>query len=210
MHYLEAIAILRLSQAESWDELTIKQSWKQMVKTTHPDKNISGNTDATLKTQRLNEAKDILISRITNNDQKKKREDDEERLVCKKELAEAEAKLAAEREMSLERRRERYTKNRRRRLPSARVHKSLNSYKEGRDLVNEMKNFFRDNFMLEASNQLKVSDIQDLFVKTRYHTTQLEINLFKRNSKKIFIETWPTSIYSRKKDKRCFLHVRAK
>ena len=86
MHYLEAIAILRLSQAESWDELTIKQSWKQMVKKTHPDKHISGNANATFKTQQLNEAKDILISRMTNNYDKRRREDDEERLA---KLAEA-------------------------------------------------------------------------------------------------------------------------
>jgi hypothetical protein len=232
MHYLEAIAVLGLSWAESQDELRIKRSWKQMVKKTHPDKNISENANATLKTQQLNEAKDILISRITNNNDKKRRDDEEERLAKLAEakakqaaeeekkreneeerlvkLAEAKAKQAVEREAILESRRERYIKNRKKRLPSARIHKTLSDYKEGRDLVDEMKNFFRNNFMMEASNQLEVSDILDLFVKSRYHTTELEIKLFKRHSKRIFIETWPTSIYSRKKFKRCFLHVRAK
>ena len=207
MHYPEAIAVLGLSWAESCDELRIKRSWKQMVKKTHPDKNISGNAYATLKTQQLNEARDILISRITNNSDKKIREDEEERLA---KLAETEAKQAAEREKILESRRERYSKNRRKRLPSARIHKKLTDYKEGRDLVNEMRNFFQNNFMLEARNQLEVSDIQDLFVKSRYHTTELEINLFRRHSKRMFIETWPMSTYSRKKFKRCFLHVRVK
>ena len=232
MHCLEAIAVLGLSWAESWDELRIKRSWKQMVKKTHPDKNISGYAYATFKTQQLNEARDVLISRITNNIDKKKREDEEERLAKLAEvkakqaaeekkrredeeerlvkLAETEAKQAAEREMILKSRRERYTKIRSKRLPSARIHRKISDYSEGRDLVNEMKNFFRDNFILKASNQLEVSDIQDLFVKSRYHTTDLEINLFKRHSKRIFMETWPTSTYSRKKFKRCFLHVRAK
>ena len=128
-------------------------------------------------------------------------------------LAETELKQAAEREMILKSRRERCKKNlkkRRKRLPSARIHRKLSEYSEGRYLVNEIKSFFRDNFMLEASNQLEVSDIQDLFVRSRDHTTDLEINIFKRHGKRIFIETWPTSTYSRKKFKRCFLHVRAK
>jgi DnaJ-class molecular chaperone len=232
MHYLEAIAVLRLSLAESLDELRIRRSWKQMVKKTHPDKNISGNSNATLKTQQLNEAKDILISRMTDHSDKKRREDEEERLAKLAEteakqaaeekkrreveeeilakLAETEAKQAAEREMILKSRRKSCKKTRGKRLPSARIHRKSSDYREGRDLVNEMKNFFRDNFMLEASNQLEVSDIQVLFMRSRHSTTDLEINLFKRHSKRIFIETWPTSIYSRKKFKRCFLHVSAK
>jgi hypothetical protein len=207
MHYLEAITALGLSWAESRDELRIKRSWKQMVKKTHPDQNISENANATLKTQHLNEAKDILISRITNNNDKKRRDDEDERLA---KLAETEAKQAAEREMILKSRRERYTKIKRKRLPSDRIHRKISEYSEGRELVNEMKNFFRDNFILEASNKLEVSDILDFFVKSRYHITDLEINLFKRHSKRIFIETWPTSTYSRKKFKRCFLNVRVK
>ena len=93
MHYLEAIAVLRLSLAESLDELRIRRSWKQMVKKTHPDQNISENANATLKTQQLNEAKDILISRMTDHSDKKRREDEEERLA---KLAEAKAKQAVE------------------------------------------------------------------------------------------------------------------
>jgi curved DNA-binding protein CbpA len=210
MHYFEATAVLGLTLAESWDESKIKRSWKQMVKTTHPDKNISGNANATLKTQRLNEAKDILINRLTNNDDKKRREDDEEKVTREKELAETEAKQEAERQMKLEQRRERYAKNRRKRSPSARVHKTLTDYKEGKELANEIKNFFRENFKLEASNKLAVKDVLDLFVKSRYLTTRLEINLFKRHSKRIFLETWPSSIYSMCKNKRCFLHVTSK
>jgi DnaJ-class molecular chaperone len=210
MQYNEAIAVLGLTWAESWDESTIKRSWKKIVKTTHPDKHTAGSTNATLKTQQLNEAKDILIGRLTNNNDKKKREDDEERLTREKELAEADAKQETERQMKLEERRERYTKNRRKRLPSARVHKKMNDYKEGRDLVNEMKNFFRESFMPETSSKLAVSDVLEMFVNSRYHTTELEINLYKQHSKKLFLETWPASTYSRKIFKRCYLHVRAK
>jgi DnaJ-class molecular chaperone len=106
MHYNEAIAVLGLTWAESWDESTIKRSWKKIVKTTHPDKHTAGSTNATLKTQQLNEAKDILIGRLTNNNDKKKREDDEERLTREKELAEADSKQETERQMKLEERRD--------------------------------------------------------------------------------------------------------
>ena len=143
MHFSEAIVVLGLTWAESWNESKIKLYWKQMVKRTHPDKNISGNTTATHKTQQLNEAKDTLMSRLTNHDEKKIREAEEERLAREKELIEAKAKQNAERET----RRERFTKNRRKRLPFTRVHRKSEDNKEGNEFISEMLLFFKETRM---------------------------------------------------------------
>jgi curved DNA-binding protein CbpA len=206
MHYNEAIAVLKLTWFESWDESAIKRSWKKIVKTTHPDKHTPGSTNATLITQQLNEAKDTLIGRLTNHDDKKKREDEEERLAREKELAEIEAKHNAE----MDNRRERFTRNRRKRLPLTRVHRKSEDNKEGSELRSEMLKFFKENFLLSTASKIAVSEILNRFITSRYHTTKLEIDLSKRHCKRIFHAAWPTAVYYRNKDNRFFLYVDAK
>jgi hypothetical protein len=215
----EARLILGLTRAECRDPTVIKLVWKQMIKGIHPDKSRRGN--ATLETQTLNEAKDTLLNCFLDPDEKKRREDDEEHMAREKERAETEARRRAEKERfeqecaelyqkAIDARRERYSRNRRKRLPTARVHKKIDEYKEGKELVEEMQIFFKETFESDSCSKLFVSDIIDLFIKSGGHITVLKTNLFKRHSKRLFLASWPTSVYSMYKNKRCFLHVRVK
>ena len=226
----EAMAILDLTFTESLDEAKIKQAWKQKIKHAHPDKNNhlgrpeETEESATNATQSLNEARDVLLEPFKDSyHEKKRREDEEERVLNEKQRAEAEAKRQAE-DAEIEQKceashakakaikRENYNRNRRKRLPTSRVHTKITDYQEGKALVEEMQAFFRDRFKEPefSDDALLVSDILDLFIKSRDSTSILETNLFKRHAKRLFLAAWPNSSYSMCKNKRCFRNVCAK
>ena len=216
------MAILGLNFVDSLDESKIKQAWKQKVKYVHPDKSSQHSQEsATQATQRLNEAKDTLLKQFHDPFEQQCREDEEERAVREKQRAEAEARKAEEDARFRKKcddlfdrakaiRHERQIKNRRKRLPTARVHRKINDYQEGKALVEEMQKFFQDKFKEATNNVLWSSEILDLFVKSRDTTSTLEIHLFKRHAKKMFSIAWPHSAYSSSKNKRCFRHVGVK
>jgi hypothetical protein len=101
-------------------------------------------------------------------------------------------------------------KKRGKRAPEDRIHLNIGDYKEGRDLVKEMKTIFQERLVYTTGNKLLVSDVLDLFVKSRDHTSDLEINLFKRHSKKLLMAAWPEATYRMLNNKRCYMHVRVK
>jgi hypothetical protein len=217
MHQLEALSILGLRFTEIHDTSTILKAWKQRIRGTHPDKNHRGQENATEATQQLNEAKDTLLDIFNDPYEKKIKEDEEERVSREKEQAEREADNAELRQKCEDmynkmkaHRRENYSTNRKKRLPTTRVHRKINDYLEGKALVEEMQMFFREKFMEKVNSTLLVGDILYYFIKSRDHTTDLEANLFKRHSKKLFLSAWPGSKYSSCKNKRCFRHVCAK
>ncbi len=107
-----------------------------------------------------------------------------------------------------EERRERYARNRRKRAPDARVHRKIEEYKEGKELVKEMRTFFRAGFVENSQNKLPVQAVLDLFVKSRpVPTSELELNLYKRHSKRLFQEAWPNAVCSTLGNKRCYWNV---
>jgi hypothetical protein len=218
MYQSEAMLILGLKHTEIHDELKIKQAWKQKIRGIHPDKNHQLQENATKATQKLNEAKDTLLEKFIDLHQKKIYEDEEEHILHEKQQNEAEIRRQAEVSQLEEKcddiynkmkeiKRERYNKNRKKRLPSARVHKKINEYCEGKELVEEIQKFFQEEFKAEVNSTLLVSDMMDLFIKSRERTTALERNLFKRHSKKLFLALWPKATYSTNKNKRCFRNV---
>ncbi len=101
-------------------------------------------------------------------------------------------------------------KKRGKRAPEARVHRKTEDRGENRKMVQEMKTFFQERFTSYRHTTVMVSDVLDLFVKSRDHTSDLEINLFKRHSKKLFMAAWPEAIYYSSYTKRCYMHVRVK
>jgi hypothetical protein len=108
-------------------------------------------------------------------------------------------------------RRERYARNRRKRAPGERVHKKIEDYKEGKELVEEMRAFFREGFVDKFNHKLLVRAVMDIFIKSRAgQTSTLELNLFKRHSKRLFQEVWPGVVYSTLGNKRCYLNVSVK
>jgi curved DNA-binding protein CbpA len=218
----EAMVILGLTFVESLDEAKIKQVWKQKIKHVHPDKNKHTEQESsTNATQLLNEARDALLEPFHDSSYEKKRqEDEEEQVLREKRRAEAEAKRQAEdttfeqksgtshvKFTTNDNKRENLNKIRKKRLPTSRVHRNINEYKEGKALIEEMQTFFQDSFKEVPDNVLWVGDILDLFVKSRDSTSVLETNLFKRHAKQLFLTTWPNSSYSIHQNKRCFRDI---
>lgn len=216
MFSFEAMTILGLTCDESWDEKAIKRAWKLKIRLVHPDKNLQRNQESTKLSQQLNEAKDMLLQRISEcNDNEQEKADELERLARErraheKEMADLQAKTSEWEQMYAkmrEVRRENYARNRRKRAPEARVHRKIGDYKEGQALIQEMTTFFQNKFVSNPWNKLLVQDVLNLFVSSRESTSDLEKNLFKRHGKRLFLAAWPKAGYCTSKSKRCFWHV---
>ena len=214
----EAMSVLGLTVAESLDLSAVRRAWKQRVMKVHPDKSQMSNSDATKQTQRLNAAKEKLVARIQNPEkdaveeermasERKNRDEEERKRQARANLDAWNQKSKELREEKNVARREHFMQNRRKRAPESRVHRKTGDCREGRELVKEMKTFFQECFMYSQGNRLLVCDILELFVKSRRSTSVLEINFFKRNSKKLFMNAWPNAIYSTLSNKRCFMHA---
>ena len=78
-----------------------------------------------------------------------------------------------------------------------------------REFLEEMQNFFKYNFMHSPSNKLLVGDLMELFIEVR-PLSDMEKNLFKLHSPRLFRAAWPTAVSSRYKDQRCWLNVSEK
>ena len=216
MFSFEAMTILGLTCDESWDEKAIKRAWKLKIRLVHPDKNLQRNQESTKLSQQLNEAKDMLLHRISEcNDNEQEKADELERLererrAHEKEMADLQAKTSEWEQMYAkmrEVRRENYARNRKKRAPEARVHRKIGDYKEGQALIQEMTTFFQNAFVSNPWNKLLVQDVLNLFVSSRDSTSDLEKNLFKRHGKRLFLAAWPKAGYCTSKSKRCFWHV---
>ena len=68
MPWLEAMTILGLAYSDIQDLVAIRRAWKLQLRKCHPDKNQLTSGDATIQTQRVNEAKDVLVARTKEND----------------------------------------------------------------------------------------------------------------------------------------------
>jgi curved DNA-binding protein CbpA len=66
MNTIEAMTLLRLSYAECKDSAAIKRAWKLRMRVSHPDKNLHASEESTRLTQRINTAKDFLLTGISN------------------------------------------------------------------------------------------------------------------------------------------------
>ena len=116
---------------DSYNYEAIRAAWKAKLMQAHPDKN--GDATATLRAQRLNEAKDVLLSSFESELDKLLRAEEDERVAREKERAERERQQKVWDEQTKESRRERYSWNRKKRAPGTRVHRKLGDYKEGKE-----------------------------------------------------------------------------
>ena len=204
---LDALRVLGLTWDQRLNTNAIEQAWKRMIVRSHPDKN--RGQQATEQTQKLNSARDTLLYRLVDPEEKKRRESEEEALAREREKVALEARHREQMEREQKEKREMYTRNRRKRLPGTRAHRKSAESAEGNELMVEMEKFFRERFEMCKGDRLKTSEISALFVVSR-HMTDLESNLFKRHSKKIFKAAWPKAVYSMYKNQRCFLDVKAR
>jgi curved DNA-binding protein CbpA len=216
MQWLEAMTILGLTYSQIQDETAIRQAWKQSLLLFHPDKNRQAKDDATEQTQRLNEAKEVLHKKLSE-DKCDNISSMYERNLREREQVEAEAKRRQTEEdlkecekwakIRAEARRECYARKRKKRAPGARVHRKIDSYQEGKALVDEMNKFFQERLVSKPWNKILVKDILNNFVTSRNAATKLETNLFKRHNKKLILAIFPDVVYSTRKSQRCFLHL---
>jgi curved DNA-binding protein CbpA len=252
MFYLDAVEVLGLKYPDNRDISAINRAWRHLVKHTHPDKNASGM----IMTQRLNEARDILLASMEDEYAKKQREDEEERIASardeakrqqaahyayikrkhaerdeyikakqakrreeeeearrqqakRKEEEEEARRQQAQREEAIRKQKEAECKSKKP-VRLVRLHRKADQYPQGKELIEEMQKFFKNSFTSFSNNKLFVTEILELFIKSRDQTTDLEKNLFKRHSKKLFLSAWPSAVYFMYKNQRCFLNVGVK
>jgi len=210
MLFEEALILLGLSWSDCDNPKEINRAWKQKLLYVHPDKSKVRN--ATERTQRLNEAKDVLLAEFATEEDllaKEEQEAEEERAASEKEKAAFEQKcneMNQKAELDL---RERYTKNRRKRAEGSRIHRKIEDYPEGKALVEDMKTFFKDSFISESA-YVSMADIMLLFVKSRENTSDLEKRLFHRHAKRLFAAAWPSAHYTKHSNKWTFYGVTMK
>ncbi len=66
MNTIEAMTLLRLSYAECKNPAAIKRAWKIRMRVSHPDKNLHAGEEFTRLTQRINTAKDFLLTGLAS------------------------------------------------------------------------------------------------------------------------------------------------
>jgi len=121
-------------------------------------------------------------------------------------------KMKREEEEARELKRANFVKNRRPRAPGSRIHKKIEDYKEGRDLIEEFKAFFTSNVNEKEGSRVFCRDLFNAFTKSRKDqggvvTTKLEMEMFWRHGKRLFMTLFPNCKYTAYKHQRCYLHV---
>ena len=205
----EALALLGLSWRERDDKDAIRAAWKRKIRGAHPDRNAS--VHATRNAQILNEAKDVLLKMFEDVVDKKQREHEEERRAREQREHEEERRAREKEQAEAILRKAQFKNDETTRGTRGRVHRKLENYPEGRALIEEMKMFFKNNFVLRSyddfSDRLLVSDIMELFIQSRDQTSEVQRRLFQRHAKKMFQTIWPNAKYFQYSGKRCFLFM---
>jgi hypothetical protein len=120
-------------------------------------------------------------------------------------------KMKREEEEARELKRANFVKNRRPRAPGSRIHKKIEDYKEGRDLIEEFKAFFTSNVNEKEGSRVFSRDLFNAFTKSRKDrggvVTKLEMEMFWRHGKRLFMTLFPNCKYTAYKHQRCYLHV---
>jgi len=279
MDFYTALALLGISRQEKANAGIVRKAWKIKIAKAHPDKNHCPN--ALILSQRLNEAKDVLLDalkgendnaqkkeqekrdeemarqkelfqklvrerqrqteereklvrereqmqmeaeaeekkklacKIAEENAKKEKEEEEEKAKKQKEEEEEKAKKQKEEEeeeaMERERKRLNFIKNRRPRAPGSRIHKKIEDYPEGRELVKEFKNFFTFNVTEKAGDRVFCRDLFNAFIQYRLNrglsTSKLEMEMFWRHGKRMLMQMFPNCKHTAYKHQRCYLHI---
>ena len=134
-----------------------------------------------------------------------------EDIAKKKQEEDVMMKMKREEEEARELKRANFVKNRRPRAPGSRIHKKIEDYKEGRDLIEEFKAFFTSNVNEKEGSRVFSRDLFNAFTKSRKDrggvVTKLEMEMFWRHGKRLFMTLFPNCKYTAYKHQRCYLHV---
>lgn len=204
MYSYEAIRILGLSPSDMFDLSAIVSAWKRKIRHTHPDKN-GHALDATEKTQRLNEAKDVLV---------KENERVETEMATHSKAAREEdiRKFYDNMKAQAAQKRARYALNRKKRAPGTRAHRKAQACAEGMQLIQEMREFIKGRFQpsTDFNDIVMVGDLLTLFTDTRELSTDMEKNLFRRHARTLIQNAFPKASYTVSKNKRCYRFISLK
>jgi len=219
MLVLEALYRLGLKWEQQKDRTAILKAYKCKMLEFHPDKN--PNPLCTKIAQEINQAKDALLRELSDDDESSKTT---ENARCnedefKKKMAEWEEekrvweeKYDAMEKERIRKRRERYARNRKKRAPDSRIHRKIDTYPEGKKLIEDMTSFFEKN--LETSSNFAdyvyVSQLLEMFMRSRDSNSQLDNALFKRHCKTILAKVLPKAEYAQRKSKRCYVYLQMK
>jgi hypothetical protein len=106
------------------------------------------------------------------------------------------------------------SKNRKPRTPESRIHKNIEDYEEGRQLIEKMKEVFSEYFEERSGSYIRNSVLFETFVKVRemdnVKSSNLEKTLFTRHGKRLFLARWTRSKYVQTRKQRCYSNVGVK
>jgi hypothetical protein len=216
---MEALRLLGLQSRLYYDGLIdeniIRRTWKEKIKEAHPDKNTSEN--ALMHSQLLNGAKDMLLARLETRDSKKKKkmQDAADETKARKEDEKKKFMMEEERLERLRKEEEEWNmqeeppkKTMKSRAPGTRVHRNIEEYNEGAELVKKMKEFFAGNFEEKHGAHVLCSEILTRFIEFQGgDIPKLDKMLFLRHGKRHFKILWPNAKNAFSKRQRCYRDV---
>lgn len=213
MIVIEAIKILDLLFNEYRNPKAICNAWKKKMLSVHPDK--CHDQDATKKAQTINEAKDVLLEfnlrMNTSFYESAEAEKEAQRKSEEKEQAKRQTEeKARKREEEVYRKRqeeivnealrrskmESDTKSKRKTRNDTRIHKNIKEYKEGRELMKNIKHFVKQSFIVSDSGRISMNDIVIAFRTLHNSITPLKLRLFRRHFKSVCLAKWPSAKYT--------------
>jgi len=105
------------------------------------------------------------------------------------------------------RRRKRYAANRKKRAEGARVHRKVDSYKEGRLLVQEIKKFLKENMESVQESCVTAEAIQERFFVSQDSISDHGKHMFQRHYRSILMKEFPGAKVVQKKKRICYQHI---
>jgi hypothetical protein len=221
MDFGVALSVLGFSLFSVLDADVINKAWRTRIRRVHPDKN--SNPGALKSSQMLNEAKDVLMGTLDDDDDSSESEtmqaEEDERIAKHKDqeaarqasLHKYEEECDAHWERVRAMRRANHARNRKPRAPGSRIHRRVESYDEGKALIKRIKDVFLKCFEERQGAHILCSELLDFFTKPDHEggaaATSLEQRLFVRHAKRLFLAQWPNAQYTLHKNQRCYLNV---
>jgi hypothetical protein len=201
-------------------ENEILKAWERQIRGTIPRK---GGSDPYSQERKLNRARDTILARLKLPEYQAELARQAEKIELEKQAvlaAELERQIELERIFRLQADVDRQAEHALNRPPeiaarlspeierqSLRHHKKSSRNTYCVRLMEEMKQAFADRFDKRIGARLSHKEIYTVFVNSRSGMSALEENIFKRHSKRLFLEHWTHARSSWFKRQRCFTDV---
>jgi len=98
-------------------------------------------------------------------------------------------------------------KKKKKRAKGSRIHRKLDSYREGRMLLDRMQSFASTCLEEKPGSRIFAAEVLELFFKVRGPMSVLEVNLSKQHMKKLVLQQWPSARYSCYQKKKAYFDL---